>query len=65
MGIVELALLFIAKDFVGLGYGLELDLGFGALVLGDFVGVVEECELRKASVCQPKGGRQGRRLALR
>jgi hypothetical protein len=45
VGIVEVALLFIAQNLVGLCYGLELDLGFGTLVLGDFVGMVLQSKL--------------------
>jgi hypothetical protein len=45
MGIVNVALLVIIPDFVCLLNGLELDLGSGALIFGDFVGVAREGSL--------------------
>jgi hypothetical protein len=50
MGVVEVPLVVIGKDFVGLFRGLEADLGFFALVLSDLVGVVRQCGLRDFSV---------------
>ncbi len=44
--VVQLALLIIPKDLVGLGDGLELDLGLGSHLLGDLVGVMLEGKLR-------------------
>jgi len=43
--IVEIAGLFVAEDFVGLRNGLELFVGFFALLVGDLVGVGCECGL--------------------
>jgi hypothetical protein len=43
--IVEVAGLFVAEDFVGLRDGLELFVGFCALLVGDLVGVGSECRL--------------------
>lgn len=43
MGVVQVALLFIGKDFVGLLNRLELGFGIFALVFGDLVGVVGQC----------------------
>ena len=45
MLIVEIAGLFVAEDFVGLRNGLELFVGFFALLVGDLVGVGCECGL--------------------
>lgn len=42
MGVVDVALLVIIKDFVCLLNGLEFDLGGWALIFGDFVGVARE-----------------------
>jgi hypothetical protein len=39
-GIVELPLVLVAEDLVGLGHGLELDLGLVSLLLGNLVRVV-------------------------
>lgn len=35
-----MALLIVAKNLIGLGDFLELDFGFGTLVLGDLVGMI-------------------------
>ena len=40
MGIVEVLLVVIGEDFVGLLCGFEADLGFFALSLGDLVRVM-------------------------
>jgi hypothetical protein len=37
--IVQLALVIVGKDLIGLRYGFELDVCFFALVFGDLVGV--------------------------
>jgi hypothetical protein len=47
MGIVEVALLLILEDLVGLRYGLELGLGLFADGFGDLVGVVLEGGLER------------------
>lgn len=46
MGIVEVALLLIAQNFVGLRYGLELRFGFRSLLLGDLVRMVLQGSLK-------------------
>lgn len=48
--IVDLALLFIIKNLVRLLDGLELDLGSGTLILGDFVRVVGKSSLLRRAV---------------
>jgi hypothetical protein len=40
MGVIELALLVVAEDFVCFGALLEDDLGLFALVLGNLIGMV-------------------------
>lgn len=45
MGVVEVALVIVAEYLVGLGDFFELDLGYLALVFGDFVGVVTKGSL--------------------
>ena len=43
MRVVEVALVIVGEDLVGLFGGLEADLGFFALLDGDLVRVVGEC----------------------
>lgn len=52
MLIIEGALVFVAKDLVGLSYGLELCFGFVSLFLGNFVGMMLKRKL-------DGGGRRG------
>ena len=47
MLIVEVAGLFVAEDLVGLRDGLELFVGFCALLVGDLVGVGSEGGLER------------------
>jgi hypothetical protein len=50
-----MALVIVAEDLVGLADLLELDLGLGALLLGDLVGVVLQGGLAHIE-CQFDGG---------
>ena len=43
MRVVEVALVIVGEDLVGLFGRLEADFGFFALLDGDLVGVVGEC----------------------
>jgi hypothetical protein len=45
MGVVEVSLLVIVEDFVGLTGSLETNFGFGAFGFCDLVGVVGQCGL--------------------
>lgn len=47
MLVVQLAVLLIAEDFVGLRDSLELLIGLFTLVVGNLIGVGSECSLLK------------------
>lgn len=48
MLVIECTLVIVSKDLVSLGYRLELDFGLGALVLGNFVGMMLKRKLADA-----------------
>lgn len=62
MLIVEVAGLLVAEDFVGLRDGLELFVGFFALLVGDLVRVGCERGLAGVSVCSVRISAQIARL---
>jgi hypothetical protein len=45
MGVVEVPLVVIGEDFIGLFCGLEANLGLFALIFGHLIGVVCQCGL--------------------
>lgn len=47
MCVVEMALFFIAKNFIGLSDGLELGLGFRSCVFRSLIGVMLQGELQR------------------
>jgi hypothetical protein len=55
MGVVEVALVFIAEDLVGSAGLLELGLGLFAQILGYFVGVVFQCGLYELACMKRMG----------
>ena len=51
MGVVEVSLVVIMEDFVGLANQFEFDFGFSTFVLCNFVRMARQCGLFYFSVC--------------